>query len=380
MKTAFKAGLIVGALIFFIFPASAEAAIQLVGTTTASGTNSAYNMSLTSLAGGIGSAPIDGDIVIVLNTTVGTADGNPGVGTAGYTEMVDYYNGVDTNDTNFSVNYKIMTSSPDTLVSCNASAGSTLSSVCAALVFRGVNITTPMDVASTTAASAQNTNEDADCPSIQPVTLGAVVVCTGGAAGAAVDSTVVTYPSTHTAAVQSLSPSDPGTVGAALGSYKVWASGAEDPAAYALDLGTANANSWVALTLVLRPIPFVPTVTTNFANAGFNSATLYGTKTGGDNATGHGFAYGTGATLSGGDTATTTIGALTSNSSFYSGVGGLSASITYYFRAYATNANGTGYGVIRSFVTGNSTATRTMRLFEGFRIQISGGKIILFQQ
>lgn len=122
-----------------------------------------------------------------------------------------------------------------------------------------------------------------------------------------------------------------------------------------------------------------PTVTTNFANAGFNSATLYGTKTGGDNATQHGFAYGTDSTLAT-VIATTTLGALTSDSSFSSGVGGLSVSITYYFRAYVTNAGGTGYGIIRSFVTGNSTATRNMRLFEGFTIKFFNGTIILHQQ
>ncbi len=236
-----------------LFPGEAQAEIQLVGTTTASGVNAAYNMSLTSLLGGIGTAPIKDDIIIVIHATVDTTDTNPGVGTFGYTELLDRFNGVDTNDTNLSVNYKIATGTPDTLVSCNASAGSTISSVCAAMVFRGVDTAVPMDVATTSASSLVNTSEDVDCASITPITPGAVVVCTGGAGGTAVDSTVVTYPSTHTAAVQSLSPTDPGTVAAALGSYKFWSSGAEDPAAYALDLGTANANSWISLTFVLRP-------------------------------------------------------------------------------------------------------------------------------
>jgi hypothetical protein len=124
-----------------------------------------------------------------------------------------------------------------------------------------------------------------------------------------------------------------------------------------------------------------PTVTTNFANAGFNSATLHGTKTGGSNATEHGFAYGTGATLSGGDTATTTLGALTSHSAFISGVGQLSASTPYYFRAYATNAAGTGLGVIKSFTTGNSTASRMLRLFQGATTKLlHGARVILHQQ
>lgn len=123
-----------------------------------------------------------------------------------------------------------------------------------------------------------------------------------------------------------------------------------------------------------------PTVSTNFASAGFNSATLNGTKTGGDNATQHGFAYGTNSGLSGGDTATSSLGTLSSNSSFFANIGGLSVSTPYYFRAYATNSGGTGYGAIRSFTTGVSTASRNSRLFEGFTIKLIGSKIILYQQ
>lgn len=122
-----------------------------------------------------------------------------------------------------------------------------------------------------------------------------------------------------------------------------------------------------------------PTVTTNFANPGATTATLYGTKTGGEDATQHGFAWGTSATMVG-DTATTTLGALNTNSSFSSGVSGLSTGTTYYFRAYATGTSGTGYGIIRSFVTGNSTATRKLRLFEGFTIKFRNGRIIINQQ
>lgn len=118
-----------------------------------------------------------------------------------------------------------------------------------------------------------------------------------------------------------------------------------------------------------------PTVTTNFATPGFNSANLNGTKTGGSNATEHGFAYGTDSTLA--SAATTTLGALTTNSSFSSGIASLSANTTYFFRAYAFVGALEGYGTIRSFVTGNSTAARTMRLFEGSTIKFINGKVVL---
>ena len=359
----------------------AFAAIELVGTTTASGTNVAYDMALDSLQGGIASAPAQDDIVIVVNTIANATDGNPGVGTAGYTEIKDAFNGVDTNKTNLSVNYKIMTASPDTTVSCNPSSGTTISSVCLAMVFRGVDILNPMDTASTSAASTLNTSEDVDCPSIQPVTSGAFVVCTGGAAGANTQG-YTSGPASYIDAAHILTPTDIGTDAAAVGSYLLWDDvGAENPGAYSFDLGTAGANTWIGVTMVLRPYipPIVaPTVSTNFANAGATTATLNGTKTGGTDTVQYGFAYSTDSTLGTG-AATSALGVLSSNSSFSDYIGGLNENTTYWFRAYASNTAGTAYGIIRSFVTGNSVPKRTMRLFEGFRIKLISGRMILYQ-
>lgn len=143
-------------------------------------------------------------------------------------------------------------------------------------------------------------------------------------------------------------------------------------------IGTSTAPISNSFTTSACTTP--PTTTTNFANVGFNSATLHGTKTSGSNATEHGFAYGTNSELLDGDTATTTLGSLSSNSSFSSSVGSLLANTVYFFRAYTTNGAGTGYGIIRSFTTSNSTSTRKMRLFGGFTIKFINGKIILHQQ
>ena len=124
------------------------------------------------------------------------------------------------------------------------------------------------------------------------------------------------------------------------------------------------------------PIAEPPTVTTNFATPGFNSAMLHGTKTGGDNATQHGFAYSTDSSLSSSVT-TTTLGVLNSNSSFSNFITGLSSDETYFFRAYATNNGGTGYGTIKGFLTGNSSAQRNTRLFG--RVNFLNGRLILNQ-
>ena len=232
------------------------ATIEFVGGASASGINAAYNMSLTALTGGIASAPAQGDIVIVINMIANTTNGNPGVGTAGYTEIADLYRGNDTYDTNLSTNYKVMSASPDTTASCNPSSGSSIASDCVAMVFRGVDNATPLDVTSTSAVG--NNAEDVNCLAITPVTSGAVVVCTGGAAGASVDTTP-TAPTGYSGSTYV--QTDPGSAGAAVASYKNWTSGAEDPAAYVMDLGTASANSWAAITLALRPTNSPPTLT-----------------------------------------------------------------------------------------------------------------------
>lgn len=121
----------------------------------------------------------------------------------------------------------------------------------------------------------------------------------------------------------------------------------------------------------------LPTVTTNFATPGFNTASLHGVMTAGSSATEHGFAYSTDSTLSTG-VSTTTLGALDGNHAFTDTITGLSSTQTYYFRAYSTNAAGTGYGSIKSFVTGNSNASRNARLFTYMRFL--NGRIILNQQ
>src|SRR3989304_9224834 len=65
------------------------ATIEFVGGASASGINAAYNMSLTALTGGIASGPAQGGIVIVIYMIANTTNGDPGVGTAGDTDVGD---------------------------------------------------------------------------------------------------------------------------------------------------------------------------------------------------------------------------------------------------------------------------------------------------
>ena len=236
-------------------PGVADAAIQLVGTTTASGTNAAYNMSLTSLSGGIGTAPAANDLVVVLQMYTGTAHGNPGVGTSGYTELFDVYAN-STYDANFSMNYKVMGASPDTVVSCNPSSNAASSSVCMAYVFRGESIISPIDIATTSAHQATGTtNSSPNCPAITPVTPDAFVFCAGGATGSAVAASI-TWPTTPTGIGYGTSiQADPGGASAIVAVFGRWATGAYDPAAWTMTMGTAAQDSWAAASIAIRPGP-----------------------------------------------------------------------------------------------------------------------------
>lgn len=241
MKTLLRTSLIIGTLLLFFLPTPAEAALSYVGSATATGNSANYNVDLTSVS------MQQGDIVIVVTGFASTTDQDPGVSTAGYTEMADLYSNGTTQDANFSVNYKIMGASPDLSVTCNGSFSTTFGSVCIAYVWRGENQTTPFDVASTTATG---TGANApDCPSITPVTPGAVVICTGLTATPATDATV-TAPAGYTNQVDI--GVDPGTAAIVGIASKDWNSGAEDPAVWTT-WTVGSAGSYAALTLALRP-------------------------------------------------------------------------------------------------------------------------------
>ncbi|MDO8557494.1 MAG: LamG domain-containing protein [Candidatus Jorgensenbacteria bacterium] len=96
-----------------------------------------------------------------------------------------------------------------------------------------------------------------------------------------------------------------------------------------------------------------PTITTSgITNIGVSSSTLNGniTATGGANATARGFKYG----LTQDDTWTVSESGSYGTGEYSLLVSELSAGVTYYVRAFATNSGGTSYGSYTSFTTGES--------------------------
>lgn len=223
-------------------------ALEYVGGTSGTGGSGSYTVSLTSLSGGVGSAPQAGDIVVVISGFASSIDLDPGPTTSGYTEVADLYHN-DSNDANLSVAYKIMGATPDTSVTVEGSGATNAGAAAVIHVWRGVDLENPLDVAVVT--NTGGNSGLADAPAITPITSGAIVLaCTGGTD----DSTPNTFDGqsgvSNEVHVQSLGSIR--TCNLAVGSISWNGSGSIDPSAWTTG-GNTTAHSWTAVTLALRP-------------------------------------------------------------------------------------------------------------------------------
>jgi len=227
---------------------AAAAGLQFVGGVIMGGRGDTYtSVSLTSLTGGIGSAPIEGDIVIVVHGNVSTSDIDPSI--SGYTELTELYSN-DTVDANMAVAWKKMTATPDTAVTVFQDGGSSNGHATAIHVWRGAHQTTPFNVTTTTATGLSS--DKPDSPTITPTTAGSVVISVGLGAQDDLVAATLTAPAGYTDN-DFVSKGD-GSQRAAIAviASKAWTSGAEDPGAWTGgEVDTDNA--WVAATLVLQP-------------------------------------------------------------------------------------------------------------------------------
>jgi hypothetical protein len=151
-------------------------------------------------------------------------------------------------------------------------------------------------------------------------------------------------------------------------------------------LNWSPATSWVSrwfFWAIGDGAATAPTLDTAAAsNVGTGSATLNGeiTATGGQNSTVRGFAFGTNSGLTGAVSTTTESGSFGA-ATFTQNISGLLAGVTYYYRAYATNPAGTGYGDIVEFTSGtDNTPSRKMRLFQGYKLKLVSNKLIIQSQ
>lgn len=222
-------------------------AIELVGRTTgtATGGTGAYSVSLTGLTGGLASSPSEGDLVVVCAAAVAGSDLDLAI--SGYTEVVDIA-GVDNGYANLGLFYKFMGSTPDTSVSAPRPVTSSLSAACAIHVWRGVDPTTPIDVAAQTAIGSNAGQPNP--PSITPVTSGAVILAAG--VGTEVDGLGAVFTTSDLSNFSTVVGNSTFDVVVGMGS-KAWTSGAFNPAAFGGNASAGITDSWSAVSIALRP-------------------------------------------------------------------------------------------------------------------------------
>jgi hypothetical protein len=226
--------------------------IEFVGGATGFATSNTVSVSLTALTGGIASTAATDDLVLVYVGCSSTASRTFTFTSGTYTSIQFLYaNG--SNDANLQVSMRFMSATPDTTVAVqhNGAAADTIAVYVS--VWRGVDLTTPIDVTSIT-ASATNTLI-ADPAAITPATSGAYIVAgaLGAAPSGAVQPTGV-YTSSDLTDFRGVGGGGGARTSVIGAGYKQWAGGAFDPAVFGTtDITNSTNCSYAAVTLALRP-------------------------------------------------------------------------------------------------------------------------------
>lgn len=165
----------------------------------------------------------------------------------------------DVNDTNLDLYYKIAVAGDSGAnVTMTATGGSNASNAGVAMVFRGVDTTTPFDVNATTATGINTSN--ADPPSIDhlnPAGVWTVIAASTGHTGTA--TATFTFPTGYATNAAQRAHNDTIDVLVGMG-YNTAPADPENPAAFsATNIGTAADNAWAAVTMALRPATVSPT-------------------------------------------------------------------------------------------------------------------------
>lgn len=205
------------------------------------------------LTGGIAAAVAAGDLVIV-SYSVGHQARTPACtindpsAVAYPVAISDTANTADTQDVDCRIAAKFMPGTPDATVELLATGNAADGGSYHIRVYRGVNVTTPLDVAVVT-ANGINTGIP-DPGAITPTDPHAMIVvfgCGGAATGAVFTQAglgeLTDFQSNNIAATNDVSQGS--------GDYPYWTTGAFNPAAFTGGSNNAN-NSWLATTLALR--------------------------------------------------------------------------------------------------------------------------------
>jgi hypothetical protein len=213
------------------------------GVAIANASNPTPSYSLTSLTGGLASAPAIGDIVIACITIKDSTNRDLQCTTSGYTEIIDLHTSGFSNNSQLAIYYKVLTAA-DTSVAFDL--GVSTASRFACHVWRGINAT-PLD---TTAESSIGNSGPPNAPPITTVSSNAVVIAVGAQAAGGVPDNIVqpTTPSGMGNFFQSFSST---TFGIAIASILLPSAGTYDPPAFG-GFSTSSSNGICVATIALR--------------------------------------------------------------------------------------------------------------------------------
>lgn len=238
---------------------SSASPIQFIGynhgtdTGTAGGT---YTWTLGAWQGGIGGALQENDFLLLCVTEWDTVnivaggsskDYGPASGAA-FTLLCDIYSN-DNFDVNFYVGWRRCGVTPPTSIAMCRPDAANRPSQNLLLAYRGVNVTTGIDVTTTNATGINGSY--ADPPAITPVTAGAKIIAFGGSASQA--SLVRTPSASMTTRFGVNEYAFGGNYTNISGSETDWTGGAFNPAAWTAG-SSVNTESWCAATVALRPV------------------------------------------------------------------------------------------------------------------------------
>jgi len=216
------------------------------GTTNAQANGGDPVLTLSGIAG------LAQDDLVIISFGIGDSDGvdfTMAVLTGtGWTKRQDLFAN-DLQQASLGTFWKFMGASPDTSVTLDGLGGTNAACAAACIAFRGVDTTTPFDVADTTATGINS--YIANPGSINWTTAGAWTVIAGASAHT---NGAVTYtmPTGYTTNPQSVGANDTNdiTVGIA---YKTSPASPEDPGNMSPSGGDVADFSWCAVTMALRP-------------------------------------------------------------------------------------------------------------------------------
>jgi hypothetical protein len=192
---------------------------------------------------------VQGDLVLAFYG-VGKIDASRSFLSAGYTTS-SWITRTDTYSSQFMYGYKIMGSTPDTVVETSGSGDSAVGAALGYVLLRGVDQTTPLDVAAVSATGANSVR--ANPSSILPVTNDAIIVAAGFGAWQSAGSGSKYFTSSDLAGFDSDSVTETGN-GCTIGvGHKEWLGGTFDPAQFGFDGTDSTLYSWTAFTLAIRP-------------------------------------------------------------------------------------------------------------------------------